>query len=89
MKLIDDTIRRTGHGAETAPAQTGPVVADNAVGLRQLALEIAPAQHRGQESRFQHDRWAALSRFEQVKPVTAHINQPTRARKTLAIPAHS
>ena len=69
MELIDDAIRRSRHRTQIAPAQSGPVVTDHAVGFCQLALEIAPTQHSRHEPRFQHNRRAAPSRFEKVKSV--------------------
>ena len=85
MELIDDAIRGSRHRSQVAPAQSGPIVTDHAVGLCQLSLQIAPAQYGGHEPRFEHNRRAAAPRFKKVKSVTADFEQLSRRRKALAV----
>ena len=85
MELIDDAIRRSRQRTKIAPAQPGPIVTDHAVGWCQRALEIAPAQYRGHEPRFEHNRGTAASGLKKVKSVTAEFDQSPWRRTALAV----
>src|SRR5271170_5645172 len=89
MKFFDHALGRSRHGTQIAPTQSGAVVANDAIRLRECTLDFAPAEHGRHQSRFEDNRGASLPCVQHMYTMRSQVNELARTRMQFSVAAQA